>query len=137
MDRRGFLKRTGLTLTALVAATSALEALPAAAATPSLAAPTEPVRDLVAAPRLTVTRLNVRAPGEYRVSGLVRLEAPTVEISGIASARQISWSGALAQPSMLVSFSSVEQYDGLGPAPELTVRGGRLESLSVVPVLPE
>ena len=132
MDRRLFLKLTGM-----LAAAGAFETLPvapAAAATLQPAAAAAPVRDLVAVPRLTVTRLAMREAGEYRVSGTVRLEAPTVEISGIANSQQISWAQGSGQPAMVVGFTSFESFDGRGPAPEITVSGGRLESLSVVPV---
>jgi hypothetical protein len=129
MDRRVFLKLTGF-----AAAAGALGAFPASAAAAPVVSATESVRDLVAAPRLTVTRLAMREAGEYRVSGTIRLEAPTVEISGIANSQQISWSGADGQPPMLVSFTSFEQYDGLGAAPAISVRGGKLESLTVTPI---
>ena len=133
MDRRRFLKQTGLTLTTLIAA-SALDAVPVAAATPASTAAAEPVRDLMTAPRLTVTRLAMREAGEYRVSGTIRFESPTVEIGGIANSQQITWSGAAGQLAMVASFTSYETYDGRDLAPAITVRGGRLESLSVVPV---
>src|SRR5262245_43880393 len=131
MDRRVFLKLTGLAVAA-----GALGALPGAA----VAAPLDPaltasVRDLVAAPRLTVTRLAMREAGEYRVSGTIRLEAPTVEIAGIANSQQISWSGAAGQPPMVVSFTSFESYDGRGLAPEISVLGGRLALLTVTPIV--
>jgi len=130
MDRRVFLKLTGI-----AAAAGAFGTFPTiAAASPLAPSATESVRDLVAPPRLTVTRLAMREAGEYRVSGTIRLEAPTVEISGIANSQQISWSGASGQPAMVVSFTSFETYSGLGAAPAITVRGGKLESLSVVPV---
>lgn len=130
MDRRVFLKLSGI-----AAAAGAFGTFPTiAAASPLTPSAPEPVRDLVAPPRLTVTRLAMREAGEYRVSGTIRLEAPTVEISGIANSQQISWSGAAGQAPMVVSFTSFESYDGLGTAPAITVRGGKLESLAVVPV---
>ena len=130
MDRRVFLKLTGF-----AAAAGALGALPTSAvAAPLAPAMTTSARDLVVAPRLTVTRLAIREAGEYRVSGTIRLEASTVEISGISNSQQISWSGAAGQAPMVVSFTSFEHYDGLGAAPSLSVRGGELESLSIVPV---
>ena len=133
MDRRRFLIDAGLTLTGAVAAASALAAIPAAPAAAATldAASSAPVRDLVAAPRLTVRRLPMPSPGEYRVSGLVRLEAPTVEIGGIANSQQMSWSGAGSQ---VVPFTSIETYAGTGRAPEITVVGGRLESLTGTPI---
>jgi hypothetical protein len=136
MDRRQFLIDTGLKLTGILAAAGALSTIPAqpaaAATLPSgLSGPSAPILDLVTPPRVTVARLSMREPGEYRVSALVRLEAPKVEISGIANSQQMSWSGAGSQ---VVPFTSFETYDGTGLAPEITVRGGRLESLSVTPI---
>ena len=131
MDRRGFLKLTGL-----IAAASALDVVPvAAAAAPSHAALAEPARDLGVATASTVSRLGIREPGLYQVSGRVRLEAPLVEIGGIANSQQISWSGAEGAESRVASFVSFEQVDRWGAAPSISVRGGRLESLSVVPVV--
>jgi hypothetical protein len=130
MDRRGFLKLTGL-----IAAASALDVVPVAAASHSHATLAEPARDLGAATAATVTRLAIREPGMYQVSGLVRLESPLVEISGIANAQQISWSGAESAEPRVASFVSFEQVDRWGAAPSISVRGGRLESLSVVPVV--
>ena len=136
MDRRQFLIDAGLKLTGLMAAASAVGALTAApaAAAPlqsSTAAPAAPAVSLVTPPQLTVTRLAMPHAGEYRVSGIVRLESPMVEISGIANSQQISWSGVGTRE---VAITSYEIYDGSGPTPELTVRGGRLASLSVTPI---
>src|SRR5215207_9396719 len=98
MDRRLFLKLTGM-----LAAAGAFETLPVAPAVAATLQPAAaPVRDLVAVPRLTVTRLAMREAGEYHVSGTVRLEAPTVEISGIANSQQISWAQGSRQPAMVV-----------------------------------
>ena len=130
MDRRVFLKLTGL-----VAAASAFEALPVAAAESAYSASTEAVRDLGAASRPSVARLRVHEAGLYQISGTVRLDAPTVEISGITNSQQISWSGAAGSASPLASFSSFEQYAGPGLTPEIQVFGGRLESVSIVPVI--
>jgi hypothetical protein len=128
MDRRQFLKVTGL-----VAATAALGAVPAAPAAAATleAVAGDPVRNRVSVPSVTVTRLAMRAPGEYRVSGLVRFDSETVTIDGLANSQQISRSGSAP---MVVGFTSFETYDGSGPAPAVTVRGGRIESLSVTPV---
>lgn len=132
MNRRGFLKLTGL-----IAAAGALDVVPAAAAADaaSRTVPGEPMRGLGVVSGSTGTRLAIREPGMYQVSGLVRLEAPLVEISGIANAQQISWSAADDAEPRLASFVSFEQYDGSGVAPDIRVRGGRLESLSVIPVV--
>ena len=130
MDRRGFLKLTGL-----IAAASALDVVPVAAASPSQATPAESSRGLGTMTAPTVTRLAIREPGLYQLSGLVRLEAPLVEIGGISNAQQISWSGAEASEPRVASFVSFEQVDRWGAAPSISVRGGRLESLSVTPVV--
>jgi len=132
MDRRQFLVDAGLKLTGLMAATSvvgALTAAPAAAAplTTAPAAPADVAATLVTPP-LSVTRLAMPEAGEYRVSGFVRLESPVVEISGLSNSKQISWSGAGTQ---VVPFTSFEMHEGFGPAPSITVRGGRLESVTV------
>ena len=127
MDRRVFLKVTGF-----VAAASAFDALPVAAAEPPASASAEPVRDLGAASRPSVARLRVREAGLYQISGTVRLDAPTVEISGITNSQQITWSGSGDSP--LASFTSFERYASTGLTPEIQVRGGRLESVSITPV---
>jgi len=131
MDRRRFLIDTGLKVTGLVAAASAFEALPAAAAEPSVTAPSAPVRDLGAATRPSVARLRVLEPGSYQISGVVRLHDPLVEISGITNAQQISWTGATGGAGQLVSFNSFETYASTGLTPEIRVRGGQLESVSI------
>jgi hypothetical protein len=134
MDRRRFLIETSVKVTGLVAAASAFEALPVAAAGPSYAAPAEPVRDLGAATRPSVARLRVHEAGTYQISGLVRLDAPLVEISGISNSQQISWSGSGGSESPLASFTSFETFTGPGLTPEIRVLGGRLESVSITPV---
>jgi hypothetical protein len=134
MDRRGFLKVTALELTGLVVAASVLDALPVAAAGPSTVVPDAPIRALGTASTAAVARLTIREAGTYRISGLVRLDAPVVEISGIANAQQISWSAIDGVESPVASFTSFEQFAGPGLTPEIQVRGGHLESLSVVPM---
>jgi hypothetical protein len=130
MDRRLFLKLTGL-----VAAASALEALPVSAAPLPDSAPTGRARTFEAISAPSITRLSVREPGLYQISGQVRLDAPMVEISGITNSQQISWSGASWDERPLASFTTFEQIDRLSLAPEIRVTGGQLESLSIVPVL--
>jgi hypothetical protein len=113
IDRRFFLKLTGF-----VAAASAFNALPVAA---------QGLRsdDTSAAPS------PVQAPGTYQFTGRVQLQQPVVEISGITNAQQISWSGN--GPSSY-GFSSFETFDRPWRMPEISVRGGRLESLAVIPI---
>ena len=72
----------------------------------------------------------LRPAGTYEISGLVRLQEQSVEISGISNAQRISWSaGALRSP--VASFSSFERFDQPWQMPEVRVRGGKLEALTV------
>ena len=130
MDRRLFLKLTGL-----VAAASALDALPVSASPLPDAAPTARTRPFEASSAPSITRLSIREPGLYRISGQVRLDAPRVEISGIANTQQISWSGPSWDERPLASFTTFEQIDRPSLAPEIRVTGGQIEALSIVPVL--
>ena len=125
MDRRRFLTNTSLTLTGLAAA-RAFSVTPAAAAEPITSA--APVREPGTASRPSVARLRVREAGTYQISGTVRLDAPVVEISGITNSQQITWSGG---GEGLASFTSFERYASTGLTPEIQVRGGRLESVSM------
>ena len=129
MDRRGFLKLSGL-----LAAATAFQALPVAAAPSSPATVAEPVRVLTSAVAPPTTRLAIREAGTYRVSGLVRLLEPLVEIGGITNSQRISWSEVGGSEQPVASFSSFEHFEGPGMTPEIRVRGGRLESLTVVPM---
>jgi hypothetical protein len=128
MDRRQFLKVTGL-----VAATVALGTVPAAPAAAATldAVAGDPIRNLIAVPSVTVTRLSMRTPGDYQVSGLVRFDSESVTIDGLANSQQISRSGGAP---MVVAFTSFETYDGIGLAPAVTVRGGHIESLTITPM---
>jgi hypothetical protein len=71
----------------------------------------------------------VREPGTYRISGRVRLEAPRVEIGGIAHPRQISWSGAGERP--VAEFTTFERFDTPGLTAAIHVRGGQIEALTL------
>jgi hypothetical protein len=73
------------------------------------------------------------ASGTYRVTGLVRLEAPLVEINGIANPQRITWSGPDSADQPVARFVSYERLDGPDARPDVQVVGGTLESLSVVP----
>jgi len=128
MDRRVFLKLTGL-----LAAASALEALPVAASPLETAPTAAPARALVPATSPSVARLRVGEAGTYQITGTVRLEAAQVAISGITNSQQISWAGAEAERP-LATFTSFEQYAGPGQTPEIRVSGGQIESLSIVRV---
>jgi hypothetical protein len=133
MDRRLFLKLTGVAVAA-----SAFEALPVAAAGApgSAAAPGAPeqARSVPAVTAPFVQRLAIREPGEYRISGLVRLDEQTVTISGIANSQQISRSGSVGTAAPVVSFTTFERFDRAGLSEPVVVHGGRIESLSIEPI---
>jgi hypothetical protein len=117
MDRRLFLKLTGL-----AAAASAIDASSVAA------------QALETAPAKHADVL--QPPGLYQFNGRVRLDAAVVEITGISNAQQISWSGAASGFGPIsASFSSYEQFDAPWRMPDVKVAGGRLESLAIVPVV--
>jgi hypothetical protein len=121
IDRRFFLKLTGFAVAA-----SALQVRPIAAQSDVDDAPS-------ASAGQDVPASSMRAPGAYQISGRVRLHEPLVEISGITNAQQISWSvGSIVSP--VASFTSFEQFDQPWQMPEIRVRGGQLEALSVLPL---
>jgi hypothetical protein len=129
MDRRGFLKLTGL-----VAVASASQALPVAAAPRPDAALAERAPDLAGASVPSGTRLAIQEPGTYRISGRVRLQEPQVEISGITHTQRISWSGVQGSERPVATFTTFERFDGPGMTPAIHVRGGQLEALALLPV---
>jgi hypothetical protein len=119
MERRNFLKLTGL----LAATAGALEILPAGAQGIVTWPDQEPAGEAA-----------LRAPGVYQITGRVRLLEPVVEISGITNAQQISWSGLGDANAPVAPFSSFESFDRPWRMPEIRVRGGTLEAVSVAPV---
>jgi hypothetical protein len=119
MDRRLFLRLTGLA----AATAGALKVLPAAAQT-SVDWPREGPSSVGA----------LQEPGVYKITGRVRLDEPLVEISGINNAQQITWSGAGGAIPAAAGFSSFETFDRPWRMPDIQVRGGTLETVSVVPV---
>ena len=121
MDRRLFLRLTGLA----AATAAALEVLPAAAQTSVDVSGPQPA---------PVDRLRLQEPGLYQITGRVRLDEPLVEISGITNAQQISWSGVGGAIPAVAGFSSFETFDQTWRMPDIQVRGGTLEAVSVVPV---
>lgn len=127
MDRRLFLKLTGL-----VAVASAMEALPAAAESLPQTAVAERALGLPAVTSTVAPRIAVRERGEYRISGIVRLEQPQVEISGAGSTQRISRGGAASDTAPFTVYAS---FDGPGLTPEITVTGGRVVSMDVVPTM--
>jgi hypothetical protein len=120
MDRRMFLKLTGLA----AAAASALEVVPGAAQTIQDRPNQRPTADDA-----------FQQPGLYQITGRVRLDEPIVEISGITNAQQIAWSGLGGAAPPVTGFSSFETFDRPWRMPDIQVRGGTLEAVSVVPVL--
>ena len=80
------------------------------------------------------TRLTIREPGTYRISGRVRLEEPLVEIGGATHTQSISWSGVQGAEHRVASFTLFEHFDRPGMTQAIRVRGGRLESVAAVPV---
>ena len=129
MDRRRFLKLTGF-----VAAASALEALPVAAERRPAAVPAGRSHGLELASVPSGPRPTIPEPGTYRISGLVQLDEPLVEISGIANTQRISRSDVGGPERPTAGFMTFEHFDKPGAGPEIRVRGGRLEALAVVPV---
>ena len=129
MDRRLFLKLTGL-----AAAAQALDALPVAAEPRPAVVPAERTPAFEPAAALSGARLTIREPGTYRISGRVRLEEPLVEISGIGHTQWISWSDGDGTARPEAGFTAFEHFDRPGMTPAIRVRGGRLEALAVAPV---
>jgi hypothetical protein len=86
---------------------------------------------VAAAGGIPVAAQQTRPPGLYQFTGRVRLEQPVVEINGITNAQQISWAGGSQS---VASFSSFEEFHAPWQMPRITVTGGQLEALSVVPV---
>jgi hypothetical protein len=116
IERRTFLKVSGYVVAASALSTSVLPAIAAA----------QPDADDGA----TGVAPALQPPGTYELSGQVRLIEPLVEISGITNAHQISWSpGSLSTP--VTGFTSFEHFDRPWRMPEIQVRGGTLEALTV------
>src|SRR5438046_2734772 len=127
MKRRTFLKATGL-----IAAGQVLPAWPLARPADAVLVQPAPPPGLDLAPSPSAAAPTIDQPGLYQISGLVRLEAPLVEISGIAHNQSISWSGGEASGAPVASFVSFERFDRPGVQPDIRVEGGRLEALSAV-----
>jgi hypothetical protein len=127
MNRRIFLKLTGL-----VAVGQTLWHLPVAAAADLGLRTVEP--DRASSPTIAppATSLTIDTAGTYRISGLVRVEAPLVEISGITDKQSISWANADGSEPPLASFVAFERYERAGMATDIQVQGGRIESLAAV-----
>ena len=129
MDRRVFLKLSGL-----VAAGRAVRTLPAGGALGAWLVPTNAERSIGVLSGLSAPSLRIEQPGTYQITGLVRLEAPIVEISGLGSTQSISWSDTDGSDAPVARFVAFGQYDRPGATPEIRVRGGQLEALTAVPL---
>jgi hypothetical protein len=70
----------------------------------------------------------------YQIYGQVRLQDALVAISGISHTQQISWSGTSTGEQPLTSFTAYERFDRTAMSTAIQVRGGRLESVSIVPL---
>jgi len=129
MKRRTFLKLTGIAMTGQALGAASLVGSPAASfgAVPSVSAAVLP-------PMTSTRRLVIAEAGSYQISGLVRLQAPTVEISGITNSQQISWSHTQGE-APVVSFTSLETYDRPGLTPEIQVLGGQIQSVTATPLM--
>jgi hypothetical protein len=79
-------------------------------------------------------RLTITEAGTSRVTGLVRMHEPIVEIGGISNTQRMSWSQPAGGIAPLTSFSSLEYFDCPGITTPITVRGGQLEALAATPV---
>jgi hypothetical protein len=139
MDRRLFLKLTGF-----AAAATALPTMPVSAAPAPEGAPAgllaDPPLHARTAFRPTVTdtaRVAVREPGTYQIYGRVRLQDSWVEISGLSQTQQVSWSGAAGDQQPVTSFTAFEHFERGALSTAIEVRGGRLESLRIVPIVVE
>jgi hypothetical protein len=110
VNRRTFLKVSGLVAAAPLA---------------------EPLFSLAPAELPGAASPRISQPGMYRLSGVVLLQAPVVEISGISNRQRITWADRGSSEPHTASFVSYESYDKPGRVPDVTVRGGRLEALSL------
>jgi len=127
MNRRAFLKVTGVA----VAGQSIVSALTHVSGGQSDAAYT--LNEATQSAVSSTTHLNIREPGEYRISGLVRLQAPNVEIAGITNKQSISWAEwGREQP--VATFTAYESFDAPNAVQAIHVLGGTLESVTAVPI---
>ena len=95
---------------------------------------TPSVEAAVFRPMSSSARLHFPEPGLYEVRGIVRLNASRVTIEGITNAQQISWSSGSQTDQPVASFSSYETVETLSAASEITVNGGEITALSVIPM---
>jgi hypothetical protein len=128
MQRRTFLKLAGL-----IAAGPALQTVTLVREHASGLKPGLPERYASSVAGRPAAWLSIQQPGTYRISGLVRLEAPLVEISGFSNRQSISWADRHGSEPV-ASFVTFERFERPGTGPGIHVRGGQLQSLAVVPV---
>ena len=129
MNRRLFLKLTGL-----IAIGQAVQTVPLVGPAELGGLPTTRAHAIGEPPASSAMSPSINQPGTYRITGLVRLEAPLVEISGIANKQSISWSNTDGAALPVASFVTFEQYDRPVATPRSQVRGGHLEALFAVPL---
>jgi hypothetical protein len=127
MKRRTFLKFTGMAMAGQALGAATLASSPTA----SFGVPTASAA--VLPPMTSSRRLTITEPGDYQISGFVRLQAPTVQISGITNSQQIGWS--TEGPAPVVSFTSLESYARAGATSEVQVLGGQIESVTITPLM--
>ena len=134
MERRGFLKLTGMLTVSGAAGTAALSRL----SNPLVSGRTSPEpsqeRGTTAPMSGGAPWIDIAEAGMYRISGQVRMEGPVLEISGITNAQQVSRSFTDGAPVAVVEFSSMEYFTRPGRMAEITVRGGQLKALSATPM---
>lgn len=126
MDRRDFLKATGV-----AAAAAALQVTPAVAQVRAGGTVAHGIGLTAAAGSL---RLRISEPGTYVISGEVELLEPVVEIGGISNSQVISGSTFGGARPPVASFLTYERFELPGLTPDIRVLGGRLTSLKVAPV---
>src|SRR5687768_6401900 len=100
LKRRTFLKLTGIAMAGQALGAATLAGSPTA----SFGVPTASAA--VLPPIASTRKLTISEPGDYLISGVVRLHGPSAQISGITNSQQISWSNN--GPAPLVSFTSLE-----------------------------
>jgi hypothetical protein len=127
MNRRIFLQLTGM-----VAVGQALSNLPVVAASDLGLGAAESDRYVNAITTPSNVALAIEQAGTYRISGLVRLQEPLVEIGGYADKQSISWASSDGSEPPLVSFVTFERYDRPGVTPNIQVQGGQIEALTAV-----
>jgi hypothetical protein len=127
LKRRTFLKVTGIAMAGQALGAATIAGSPMTSfGVPSASAAVLPEA-------LSSQRLTISEPGDYEISGFVRLQAPSVQITGISNSQQISWSND--GPAPLVSFTSMESYTRSGAVSTIQVLGGQIESVKIKPMV--